>query len=430
MNKRISRTVLLVCVWLCAHAASALRAQTTAPDSSAHFDKLASVPAYVLRTYHYAGAHGKTRVHVRCGLVNDVLQFLQTGRDKYEAAYEVNLVVVDREQNLAASRILKRTLSVDDYARTNDRQRLNEEVVDFLLASDAYELRVEISDLHTQRRLRRSYPLTLPDFNTPQLQLSTLAFGEKAEPRDSLRYNLLAVLSDNEPEQGVFFEIYGAQPGDTLRAHYRITDWKEATLEEWNSVSIADSSRMRRFEPLQSRLKYQGLHRLHVTLTVREQKTEAQADYRVQFAKPITIDTEAFLAEYSGLVYLPLRYIASKKEFQRLIAAPAEQRSARVENFWQERDPTVGTTANELREEFYRRVAFAQTRFALHGIDKAGWETDRGRIYIIYGPPQEVHQQMGELEPTPYEIWFYPTQEKRFVFMDKKGSGELELVNR
>lgn len=407
-------------------AASLLSAQTAA-DSLERFDKLTSVPAYVLRTYQYAAEGHKTRLHVRCGLVNDVLQFTRADHGNYEAAYEINLLVSDVENNLVASRIWKREVSVEDFARTNDRRRLNEEHVDFLLAPGAYELRVELLDLHTQRRLRRGYPLLLPDFNAPQLQLSTLAFGARI---DSLRYNLLALLSNNPAEPGVFYEIYGVQPSDTVSADYRITDWRNATLEEWRSEFVAANSTMQRFEPLQSRLKHQGPHRLYVRVAARGQKVEAEADYRVQFAQPPATNVDTLLQEYPGLAYLPLRYIVANKEFQRLLAAAAEQRYALVEKFWQERDPSPGTAANELREEFYRRVAFAQTRFALHGIDKAGWETDRGRIYIIHGPPQEVHQQLGELDPTPYEIWFYPEQERRFVFMDKKGSGEFELVNR
>ena len=407
----------------------ALYAQA-APSRDESSEKITSAPAYLLRTYQFAADSNTTRLHVRFGIVNDVLQFTQEDGGNYRADYEVNLSVVDREQSLAASRIGKRRLVVADFAATNDRQRLNEEQVDFLLTPSAYELRVEISDLHTQRRLRRTYPLALTDFNEPRLQLSTLALGAQAAAHDTLQYNLLAVLTDEKPEQGVFYGIYGAQVGDTLEAHYLISDWRQEKLEEWRTTIIADSTRVRSFEALSSKLKFQGLHRLRVTVRSRAQMAEAELDYRVQFSSSGEIEAARLLQDYPGLAYLPLRYIASNKEHKRILAAPPEQRDALVAEFWQARDPSAGTPRNELREEFYRRVAFAQTRFALHGIDKAGWETDRGRIYIVYGAPQEVHQQMGELEPTPYEIWFYPEQERRFVFMDKKGSGEYELVNR
>ena len=425
--RRWNGALMLAALVLSNH--DALYAQA-APHSDDGAEKITSAPAYLMRTYLFAADSNQTRLHVRFGIVNDVLQFTQEEDGGYRADYEINLSVVDREQSLAASRIGKRSLAVADFAATNDRRRLNEEQVDFLLAPSEYELRVEISDLHTQRRLRRTYPLSLPNFNEPRLQLSTLALGAQAAAHDTLQYNLLAVLTDEKPEQGVFYEIYGAQVGDTLEAQYLISDWKQEKLEEWRTTIIADSARVRCFEALSPKLKFQGLHRLRVTVRSRAHMAEAEVDYRVQFSTPVEAEAAQLLQDYPGLAYLPLRYIASSKEHKRIIAAAPAQREALVAEFWQAHDPSPGTAMNELREEFYRRVAFTQARFSAHGIDKAGWETDRGRIYIVYGPPQEVHHQMGELEPTPYEIWFYPKQERRFVFMDKKGSGEYELVNR
>lgn len=431
MRRRLFRIV-----FLCANLARALHAQTSARTGDADFtdsrNRLTSVPAYLLRTYQFAAAEGKVRAHVRFGIVNDVLQFTQEEGGRFRAAYEVNLTVVDLEQNMIEGRLWKRNLEVAAFAQTNDRQTLNEESADFLLAPGIYELRVEISDLHTQRRLRRNYPLALPDFGERRLQFSTIAFGEKAAPQDSLHYNLLALLTDAAPHAGVFYEIYGASPGDTLEAHYVISDWKKETLAEWRSAFVADSARVGHFEKLTDKLKYQGLQNLRITISGKRQKAEAEAEagYRVQFLAQEEQDPASLLEEYPGLAYLPLRYICSNKEYKRVLDMPETPRKEAVAEFWRQRDPSPDTAHNELREEFYRRVAFAQMRFAAHGIGKAGWETDRGRIYIIYGPPQDVHHQMGELDPMPYEIWFYPKHERRFVFMDKKGSGEYELVNR
>ena len=64
-----------------------------------------------------------------------------------------------------------------------------------------------------------------------------------------------------------------------------------------------------------------------------------------------------------------------------------EEREQFIEAFWQRRDPTPDTVENEFKEEHYRRIAYANERFA-SGIP--GWRTDRGRIYIIWGPPDEI----------------------------------------
>src|SRR5271156_6818708 len=64
-----------------------------------------------------------------------------------------------------------------------------------------------------------------------------------------------------------------------------------------------------------------------------------------------------------------------------------EERDQFIEAFWQRRDPTPDTEENEFKEEHYRRIAYANEHYAA-GIP--GWKTDRGQIYIMYGPADEV----------------------------------------
>jgi GWxTD domain-containing protein len=64
-----------------------------------------------------------------------------------------------------------------------------------------------------------------------------------------------------------------------------------------------------------------------------------------------------------------------------------DERDQFIEQFWLRRDPTPDTIENEYKEEHYRRIAYANERFAA-GIP--GWRTDRGRIYIIFGPPDQI----------------------------------------
>jgi GWxTD domain-containing protein len=120
-----------------------------------------------------------------------------------------------------------------------------------------------------------------------------------------------------------------------------------------------------------------------------------------------------------------------------------EEREQFIEQFWLRRDPTPDTVENEFKEEHYRRIAYANENFA-SGIP--GWKTDRGRIYITYGPPdeKETHPSGGTYErPTdegggttstfPFEQWRY-----RFIegigtdinieFVDPTMSGEYRMT--
>ncbi|HUP04198.1 MAG TPA: GWxTD domain-containing protein [Bryobacteraceae bacterium] len=83
-----------------------------------------------------------------------------------------------------------------------------------------------------------------------------------------------------------------------------------------------------------------------------------------------------------------------------------DERERFIEQFWQRRDPTPGTVENEFKEEHYRRIAFANDHFA--SADLPGWKSDRGRIYIQYGPPDSIDNPRdsggGAL---PYQVWTY-----------------------
>jgi len=80
-----------------------------------------------------------------------------------------------------------------------------------------------------------------------------------------------------------------------------------------------------------------------------------------------------------------------------------EEREHFIEQFWLRRDPTPGAAENKFKQEHYRRIGFANRRYPTRGI--VGWKTDRGRIYIIYGPPDEIesHPAGGTYERPPSE---------------------------
>ena len=94
-----------------------------------------------------------------------------------------------------------------------------------------------------------------------------------------------------------------------------------------------------------------------------------------------------------------------------------EERDNFIEAFWQRRDPTPDTEENEYKEEHYRRIAYANEHFPA-GIP--GWKSDRGRMYIMYGPADEVDSHPsggsyerpmeeggGETSTFPFEDWRY-----------------------
>jgi GWxTD domain-containing protein len=111
-----------------------------------------------------------------------------------------------------------------------------------------------------------------------------------------------------------------------------------------------------------------------------------------------------------------------------------------IEQFWLRRDPTPGTTENEYKEEHYRRINYVNSHFASDS-GKAGWKTDRGRIYITFGPPDELefhpaggHSPDGATNATyPVMSWLYHHLEgigDRVIieFIDPEKNGEFRMT--
>jgi GWxTD domain-containing protein len=98
-----------------------------------------------------------------------------------------------------------------------------------------------------------------------------------------------------------------------------------------------------------------------------------------------------------------------------------------IEQFWLRRDPTPGTPENEFKEEHYRRIAYSNEHFASA---VPGWKTDRGRIYITYGPPDEKESHPS---PVPSEQWLYHYIEGLgtnivIEFVDPNKTGEYRMT--
>ena len=94
-------------------------------------------------------------------------------------------------------------------------------------------------------------------------------------------------------------------------------------------------------------------------------------------------------------------------------------------SLWKDMDPTPETDYNELMEEYYRRVSYANENFDGW---KDGWETDRGMVYILFGPPDQVERTNPSMaNSTLYQIWTYNRINKQFIFKDQNGFGDFRL---
>jgi GWxTD domain-containing protein len=134
--------------------------------------------------------------------------------------------------------------------------------------------------------------------------------------------------------------------------------------------------------------------------------------------KELSPDYAAFLSQ--------VRYLITAKEEKAFLSLPDSEKDQFIAEFWRRRDSDPDTEANEFQTEYYSRIDQANHLF--HGEGKEGWLTDRGRIYILFGPPMQrmTNPSASDSSGQCGEVWYYG--DFPVVFRDAHCTGDYVLV--
>ena len=121
------------------------------------------------------------------------------------------------------------------------------------------------------------------------------------------------------------------------------------------------------------------------------------------------------------------RYLITREERRTFLNLPTAERASFVAEFWKKRDPTPDIEDNEFKEEYFRRIEEANHLFSAGGGGEPGWLQDRGRIYILLGPPdhRETYPRGETFYGKPCEYWycgFFP-----IYFIDDNWTGSYRF---
>jgi len=372
-------------------------------------------------------------------VVNDHLQFIRTD-GTYRADFQVVCVVYNNEDQQVTGDEVSGSQWAETYDQTNARDIFVEGHFQFPLAPGEYRMRTWIEGQHTGEMVRTESRAQIPDFQRSDLTISGLLLADEIAPGETAsqgsgdryeRHGLLMapkvnhIFSDQHPQMWCYFEIYDMKSSSpepsAYQAVYEIIDPSGQTvLSDTASIPrkgmVSDA-----FKDFQVATLEEEQYLLRVTVRDREDGRAAsrEAPFQVRWS------TMGQVAKDYKEAVEQLRYIATDEEYKKLKEAEGEQRREVWLEFWKERDPTPGTPANEMRTEYYRRIEYANANFS---VVSTGWRTDRGRVYIVYGPPDDIERHPMEIDGRPYQIWHYYSTNRRFYFVDEDGYGDYKLV--
>lgn len=371
---------------------------------------------------------------------NNALEFSEAS-GTYEAEYEVRINVLDKNKDRVGTFEKERKITVATLrqSRSDVDFRSNQFTVE--LPPGKYRAELTLADTRSGKVYARDLKFRLKKRDNRLPVLSdmelVLAAGPSGEDTTAFDKNGLTLVpsvaaefggSNDEMANRVMFyvEVYdGSDEVDKVRMEtvirkrkremvYRDSLWLDMAMSphrQLREISIAD------LPP--------GLYDLEVTLKGRRNK---RLDRR---RKEFTVvwSQDALLQHDYDKAIDQLEYIAQSDEIKALRKAVSpEEKRAGFDAFWEDRDPSPGTLVNETKNEFYRRVRIANLHFG--HMRRDGWRTDRGRIYIQYGEPDQVDDNPFVEDGPPSQQWhFYRGgRYRRFTFLDSHFDGDYRLV--
>lgn len=380
--------------------------------------------AAVARMATLAGPGDSTFLMINMSMPNSAVRFQRTEAG-FAADYRVDVVVL-RDTQQVRQVVRNETVRVGSFAETG---RTEESILFqdfFALQPGKYIVRLQVADQNSSRGFRGVDTVDVPAYPrdaklaTP-LIVYQAAGREHVNERPAVIANARNTVPYGTGTPHVYLELYGAAEAHPVSL--RVVDDAGATL--WSAQATLSGDQELRHGLVDVPAEALPIGRFWLEATA----SPGMKPLRLPLL--ITISDQWMVANFDEVLRF-LDYVASPVELDSLKKATGALRRDMWERFWAKRDPLPATPVNEFREQFFDRVRIATEQFNESG--RPGWETDRGEVYIVLGPPdnaieREVGRDVGA-QPNFVE-WLYdslPSGRLILQFIDRSGFGRYELT--
>ncbi len=411
--RRVIRQILCILMLF-----STLRLQAQAPPMQRH-----AIPLNVL-LFNLAGeAYEKSRLLLAMSVAQDKIQFVKED-SVYRAEFVVSVEILDKNGKSLALRDFTEKLELKNFFSTVKSTHFKKWLGFFDLTPDKYVVKVKIFDVKSKLEGHFTREVELIDFTKGPIQSSHILFTNDETIDFKTFESVLVRFVDDKPDSlYAFLEFVTMEEMAPIKITYQVQDINKNTVFQNGTEGNLKKWYNQAFLPIDIKALKPGLNRIVINYEYLSKSHTTETKIYVNWGEKQVQQANLKLSIEH------LKVVANPGDVKKIQKAKASERDSLLAAYWKERDPTPGTPKNELYDEFYSRIQDANKLF--HFSKRDGWNTDRGRIYIKYGPPEEILRDIQGAEAfARYEIWYYHQIRRQFIFYDRLGSGEFRLLSQ
>lgn len=362
----------------------------------------------------------------------------------------------ENKDSLLATSLLKVFLE-NGVTNGNGLEGVKGSLIKTVLPSGKYKIKmVRLSEDGAQRLDSLNQVFVSPSFKMDKIALSDLELcsnivtGSKNEKglfyKNTMEVfpNPMRIYNQDNSELFYYIELYNIRsenPQDEVKIEVAIADREGKIKEQKNYTRNRNYESLVEFGSFDVGAFGNGLYTLVFAATdaAANYSTYTRSNFYVVNASAITSEQESMIEAFSKSEYIVMPepeadekisqalYIATREEKDiAKTLTDAESKRMFLFKFWFSRE---NPAMEGLKDEYYSRVDYTNEHYAF--ANRKGWQSDRGRVYVVYGQPSDIDRQPHNPDGRPYEIWTYHELEGgvKFLFVDETGFGEYKLMS-
>ncbi|KPL00766.1 MAG: hypothetical protein AMJ91_03355 [candidate division Zixibacteria bacterium SM23_73_3] len=307
-----------------------------------------------------------------------------------------------------------------------------------------YQITLQAADVNSESRGEANMAVEVKKFSPHKLQLSDIeiAFnietdttaGRFVKAGEKILPNPSGVFTHKGGMVYFYAELYNLIDSPKAKPEYEL----RFTVLDTIGKKIKDFGKQTKTKPGNSAVVISGINigtfaggEYVLRIEAKDKETGEKAYSTKNFVIIRELTREDLVAEEIKRFKQDVAYIATPGELDMFDQLNFSGKQNFVADFWKKRDPNPETPEIEFKIEHYRRINFANLHFSRTKESNDGWNSDMGRIYILYGEPSEIERHVSTRETKPWEQWNYHRLEGGvyFVFVDEDGYGVYRLVH-